>query len=82
MIIVVLIVALSSERAKFQTKQKAAGIKKIYMLWWMIRVNIYCTIFELYWIYCHRYMVINLLSAGDAFKRIQTVFPQPKIDRN
>ena len=25
---------------------------------------------------------INPLSAGDAFKRIHTVFPQPKFDRN
>ena len=27
-------------------------------------------------------LVINPLSAGDAFKRIHTVFPQLKFDRN
>ena len=27
-------------------------------------------------------LTLNSLSAGDAFKRIQTVFPQLKFDRN
>ena len=29
-----------------------------------------------------RHLVINPLSAGNAFKRIRTVFPQLKFDRN
>ena len=30
----------------------------------------------------HQDMAVNPLSAGDAFKRIHTVFPQLKFDRN
>ena len=32
--------------------------------------------------HCERYRIVNPLSAGDAFKRIHTVFPQLKFDRN
>ena len=31
---------------------------------------------------CLDLVIINPLSAGDAFKRIHTVFPQLKFDRN
>ena len=33
-------------------------------------------------IYSHTSSEVNPLSAGDAFKRIHTVFPQLKFDRN